>query len=489
MTYSVGVVMLSAILAGEALLGGETPADPSPSQEAIGFDGARHLLSRAGFGGTPEEISALAALPRDRAVASLIDGLRSVPTSDPPPWLDEQLRPPRQRDEMTDEERKELRLEQRRRARLLRSWWIDEMLATPSPLTERLVLFFHNHFTSALEKVKSPTLMYRQNQLFREHANGSFAELLRAIPRDGAMMLYLDSQTNESGKPNENFARELLELFTLGEGRYTERDVREAARAFTGWKVRPQTGEVRFAPRLHDSGEKSFLGRTGTLGPDQIIDALLEEPRLALHVTEKLWREFVSPTPDPSEVARIADLFRASEYGIPVLVRELLACPAFWDPAERGALVKSPVELIVGTLRLLELEPPESERLAFVSRQLGQDLFDPPTVKGWPGGTAWISANTLLLRDQFLERITGVAEMSPAPGEDGRRPNRPRRPREVREATLGAWFGSLPGSGEERLALATKLLLPIAPVRAPNPDAPADEIVLDLVLDPVYQLK
>src|SRR5450432_4935955 len=226
----------------------------------------------------------------------------------------------------------------------LRGWWVEEMLATPSPLTERMTLFWHNHFVSSQQKVKLAELMYRQNVTLRANALGNFGVLLHAIGRDPAMVIYLDSAQNRKGTPNENFAREVMELFTLGEGNYTEQDVKEAARAFTGWSLDRTSGQFVFRRFIHDDGVKTVLGRTGNLDGDQVLDILLAQPATAEFVTSKLWREFVSPDPDPREVRRIAQLFRSSNYDIKVALRALLTCDAFWAPENRGTLVKSPVE-------------------------------------------------------------------------------------------------------------------------------------------------
>ena len=198
------------------------------------------------------------------------------------------------------------------------------MLTTPSPLTEKMVLFWHNHFVSSLQKVRSPVLMYRQNALLRKHALGYFGDLLHEVAKDPAMVIYLDSASNRKGQPNENFAREVMELFTLGEGNYGENDIKEAARAFTGWSLDPDTGEFVVRPLIHDDGVKTVLGRSGNFDGDAVLDILLAQPQTAEFIVAKLWREFVSPTPDPAEVKRIARMFRDNRYNIKVALRALL---------------------------------------------------------------------------------------------------------------------------------------------------------------------
>jgi len=280
------------------------------------------------------------------------------------------------------------------------------MLATQAPLGERMALFWHNHFTTQLRVIGSPQLMLRQHLLFRAQALGNYADLLRSVITDPAMLAYLNGRNNRKGRPNENFARELLELFTLGEGHYTEADIKAAARALSGWTLDPVSGTARFAIPRHDDGEKRFLGHAGHWGLDGIVAILLQTPRTAEWLVEKLWRELISPEPDPVEVKRLAALFRDAGYEVCPLLRALLLSDAFWAPANRGTLIKSPIELIVGTLRRLGLPAPPGPQLVALGRQMGQDLFDPPDVKGWRGQNAWIDANTLLARERFVNRIS-----------------------------------------------------------------------------------
>jgi uncharacterized protein (DUF1800 family) len=290
----------------------------------------------------------------------------------------------------------------------VRAWWVENLLAAATPaeqLRERMTLFWHNHFVSSLEKVRSPKLMLDQNALLRRHALGRFDALLHAVGKDPAMVVYLDSATNRKGSPNENFAREVMELFTLGEGNYSEQDVKEAARAFTGWSIEPETGEFRWRPFAHDTGGKTVLGVSGNLDGDAVLDILLARPQTAELLVRKLWREFVSMNPDEKEVRRIATRLRQSGYDMRVALREIFAGPAFWAAENRLALVKSPVDWVFGTLNTLDVEPPEPAALAFALRQLGQDLFAPPNVKGWPGGETWINSSTLLARKQMAERL------------------------------------------------------------------------------------
>jgi uncharacterized protein (DUF1800 family) len=196
-----------------------------------------------------------------------------------------------------------------------------------------------------------------------------------------------------------------MELFTLGEGNYSEQDVKEAARAFTGWSIEPETGEFRWRPFAHDNGDKTVLGVSGNLDGDAVLDILLAQPQTAELLVRKLWREFISSTPDEKEVRRIAARLREAGYDMRVGLREIFSSRAFWATGNRLALVKSPVDWVLGTLNTLDVEAPEPAALAFALRQIGQDLFAPPNVKGWPGGEAWINSSTLLARKQMAERL------------------------------------------------------------------------------------
>src|SRR5262245_36755134 len=247
----------------------------------IGFDQARHLLNRTGFAASIDEIQAFAALDREQAADRLLAAGRERAATPPPPWVQEAFLSPRRFRGMTPEERKLAQRDLFQKVVELQSWWLAEMLLTDSPLTERMTLFWHNHFVSSQQKVRSPQLMYRQNALLRAHALGNFGEMLHAVARDPAMVIYLDSASNRKGQPNENFAREVMELFTLGEGNYGEGDIKEVARAFTGWSIDLETGEFLFRPAAHDDDGKTVLGRSGNFDGDAVLEILLGQPQTA----------------------------------------------------------------------------------------------------------------------------------------------------------------------------------------------------------------
>ncbi|HEY8047630.1 MAG TPA: DUF1800 domain-containing protein [Ramlibacter sp.] len=381
-------------------------------------DEARHLLIRTGFAPAPAEVAAITGRSAEQAVDDMIAAAKGAQPLHPVP--PEAIAPPpslQQARAMTREERQEAARDQIRKGMDIKDWWLREMIETPTPLAERMTLFWHGHFATSQWKVKRADAMWRQHLLLRANALGSFRAMLHGIARDPAMLVYLDGDRNRKEAPNENFAREVMELFTLGEatqgGGYTEDDVREAARAFTGWTLERDELGARFRPVLHDFGRKTLLGRSGDFDADQALDIMLQQPEAARFIVGKLWREFVSPTPDPREVDRIAQRFRESDYDIAVAMHELLLSPAFWDPANFDSLVKSPVELVVGSVREMGLRPQELRPMVQKCKQLGQDLLMPPNVKGWAGYTDWINATTLLERRHFAGQLAAYVPADP----------------------------------------------------------------------------
>jgi len=512
-----------------ALLGAPlcSPAVAS-NADALGYDEARHLLNRTGFGATQGEIERYASMTRTQAVETLLNNARVAASTAPPTWTIDQsaLRYPRKGTDASVEERKLFVQQQVRDGIELRGWWVNEMLVTPSPLTERMTLFWHNHFVSSQQKVKFATLMYRQNALLRANALGNFGTTLHAIARDPAMLIYLDTVRNRQGAPNENFAREVMELFTLGEGQYSERDIKEAARAFTGWSLDRDSGQFIFRPFLHDYGVKTVLGKSGNLDGDDVLDILLAQPQTAQFVTRKLWREFVSPDPDEAQVTRIAKRFRDAHYDIKVVMQSLLTSDAFYASANRGVLVKSPAELVVGTLHQFDLHPGNAAPFAIAMAGMGQNLFAPPNVKGWPGQDAWINASTLLARKQFLARVfrsddmsatSAVAEGDAAsmmavartptlaattaattqPGADADRERQARIARAVERGINSvqfdaiAWTAQLDGAHPKlrRSDAAVRMLLAVAPQTLPDASDDPLALVRGITLDAAYQLK
>ena len=259
--------------------------------------------------------------------------------------------------EAVGEEKKELISERRAQIISMGEWWLDTLQHTEFPLLERMTLFWHGHFTTSAGKVSWPELIYNQNNLFRKYALGSFSELLHSICLDPAMLIYLDASRNSADQPNENFARELLELFTLGEGYYSEADIIAAARAFTGWGYNVKKNQVQFNKKKHDFGVKVFLGKQGNFDAKDIINILLDTPRVSEFITEKLWRVFVSNTNVKTEqIKRFAKRFKESNYSIKFLLLDIFDSEDFWSISNRGVLIKHPVEFTVGLIKELQLD-------------------------------------------------------------------------------------------------------------------------------------
>jgi len=291
----------------------------------------------------------------------------------------------------------------------LRAWWLYVLLNSPHPLLEKLTLFWHNHFATSDAKVQDVGAMYRQNQLFRRHALGRFGPMLQDVSKDPAMLVWLDTVANKKGKPNENYARELMELFSLGVGHYTEHDIRQAARAFTGWEVRKE--QYFFHADEHDAGPKTVFGRTGDFNGEDVVRFCLDNPACARFLVRKLVRYFVSETLNPEDalLEPLAVRFRESGYDVKALVNVILRSNLFFSPESYRARVKPPVEFAVGLIHALEGRA-DTIQLAEVLDPLGERLFAPPSVKGWDGGPNWLNSTTLLLRHNLALALTSTED-------------------------------------------------------------------------------
>ncbi|MGN6086455.1 DUF1800 domain-containing protein [Trinickia sp.] len=500
------------------------------AQPLLDEDDARYFLTRTGFAPDAQALAPYVGLSREQAVDMLLATARATPFTPMPAWVDEPIPTRAQERALDADARRAEAAERGRRYEALRGWWIHEMVVTPSPLTERMTLFWHGHFTSAQDKVPYPQLMARQNALLRRYALGSFAQMLHAVAKDPAMLMYLDGAGNRKGHPNENFAREVMELFTLGEGHYTQRDVSEAARAYTGWSLDPDTRAYVWRAEWHDAGTKTVLGQVGAFDGDAVLDLLLAQPQTATFIVTQLWREFVSERPAPALIEPIAARFRASGYDIAVALRGLFSTDAFWDARNRGVLVKSPVQFVVGTLRSFDVDDDDTTPLAGTVRNLGQNLFAPPNVKGWPGGSTWINSTTLLAREQFVEQLFRATEASRASARTMQMPSMagmaagsapemaahdgspkmagmpgtsmaasmqssPSAPAHARgmRFDLDGWLARYGTAPAQRPGLSVELqlqhaVLPISPVDPIDTGASSSAYLRALLMDPVYQL-
>lgn len=284
----------------------------------------------------------------------------------------------------------------------LKAWWLYRMLNSANPLVEKMSLLWHNHFATSNSKVQSVPHMAAQNDLIRQHAVGNFRPLLHGMARDVAMLIWLDGNANRKRQPNENFAREVMELFSLDVGNYTERDIKEAARAFSGWQVRD--GKFWFNPLQHDAGSKTVFGKSANLDGDDVVDLCLAQPACPRFLARKILRTFVVPTPDAGLVEALAQRIRAHDFAMTPVLRELFGSELFFSPEARGALIKGPLDLVLGAYRSLGSHPRLSSAVPLLAA-LGQDVFEPPTVKGWDGGRLWISSASMLQRANFAAQL------------------------------------------------------------------------------------
>jgi uncharacterized protein (DUF1800 family) len=348
---------------------------------------AAHLLRRAGFGGTASEIEALAAQGTESAIDSLLH--------------------PSQSDEaFVDFPEATALYDPKVRNAVAENWWLDRMLRTRRPLVEKLALFWHGHFATSIRKVPA-SLMVGQIDLFRSQGAGSFRSLLLSVAKDPAMLVWLDNRYNVAAHPNENFARELMELFALGLGNYSEDDVKNAARAFTGWGL-DKNLHYAYHAALHDDGIKTFLGRTGPHTGEATIDIIVEQPVHERFICRKLLEFFVYSDPEPELVEALAQSYALAGGDIGQTVGTIFRSNIFFSPRAYRALPKSPIEFVIGLLRFMDVAAVPSDTISWLQR-MGQEPMAPPNVKGWDGGPTWINTATLLARFNYVNRIVKAA--------------------------------------------------------------------------------
>lgn len=349
---------------------------------------AAHLLSRAAFFPGKAEVSASLELGKEETVRRLIAGESLTGKAEDLTPFGELKADGKNLvgDQIVDQQ----------------TYWLYRMVNTEAPLIEKMTLFWHGHFATSYQKVREIPLILRQNELFRKHATGNFRTLVEAVGKDPAMMLYLDTNNNKKGKPNENYAREVMELFTLGVGNYTEDDIKEAARAMTGWVYDKKTDIVSFNSKQHDAGKKTILGETGNFDETDVVDVLFKQETLPRFVAMKLLTYFATERPSAEWIWEIADVFAQTNH-IGETLNYLFLSDAFYNPEHRGAMIKTPAEYVAGILKAFNL--PMAKGFAQSMRKMGQELFLPPDVAGWRGGTTWLMTTNLLARYQFAESI------------------------------------------------------------------------------------
>jgi uncharacterized protein (DUF1800 family) len=403
---------------------------------------AHHLLSRAGFGGTPGQVRALANLALDDAVSYIVD-YAEIPYEPVEadrfdadimhPPTEEERRAGRAARQSGDEvvlerlrrERQRRQRADRRQIREIQQWWLTRLIETPRPLEEKMTLFWHGHFATGYRTIEDSYHMYLQNQLFRANAAGSFRTLAHGIIHDPAMLRYLNNNQNRRARPNENLARELMELFTLGEGNaYGEQDIKEGARALTGYTYRDD--EFVFRERMHDPRAKRILGQRGAFDGDDFVDIILAQRFTSEFICLKLYKFFVNDLPNGPDkatqgfITKLARKFRESDYDVTLVLRTLFRSAHFYDASNVAAQIKSPTQLIVQTIRSWRTPVRSLRTLNEASDLMGQSLLFPPSVKGWDGGRSWINTSTLFVRQNVVVYLlTGRRPESRAWESDG----------------------------------------------------------------------
>jgi len=366
---------------------------------ALSLDESKHLLLRAGFGAKPTIIKQLSGLNKKQAIDYLLKAQGSHAPL--PICMSEALPTRKERKAYTADQRAVKSKKRRVCANELKAWYLQDLITDEAVLSNQMTLFWHNHFTSSVRKVKAPQLIYQQHQRINEMALGDFSKLLMAMVKDPAMLIYLDNVNNSKQKPNENLGRELLELFTLGEGNYTEADVLSAAKALTGLGIDPNNYTSVLRNNRHDNSEKQIFNDQQIRSADDLVHAILAQPQTSKYITKAIWLHFISEE-DTTQINRIAKTF-AKDWNIAILVAAVLSSEQFWQ--DSGKMFKSPVELTVGSAQLFKGLKVSPKRLLKMQRDMGQNLFDPPNVKGWPKGKNWIDANKLLVRSQLTSQL------------------------------------------------------------------------------------
>jgi len=354
---------------------------PLTEREKIG-----HLLRRAGFGATEIELDAYEKKGLDKTITELLNYSAAEPK------LEDAI--------------SKLNLKMTSLADI-QTWWLTRMVLTERPLLEKMVLFWHGHFATSIRKVNNVSYMFQQNQFFRANALGDFRDILVGVSKDPSMLVWLDSNSNRKGAPNENYGRELLELFSMGIGNYTETDVKEAARAFTGWHLDRQAGTFVFNSRLHDYDSKTFLGKTGNFDGADIIDIDVQQPATARFISKKLFSFFAYQNPELEVIDRLADVYFTNNRSIEAIVEAIFRSEEFYSPKAVFTMVRSPVNLVVSAKRLVGGQINAGAMLAAM-RRAGQELFAPPDVSGWKTGMEWISTSRLLERFNYGATIAGT---------------------------------------------------------------------------------
>jgi len=384
---------------------------------------AAHLMNRAGFGGSPTDIENLRQLGMYKAVSWFVD-YQKIPDETPAPdWAQPDPAMIARREAIrnaADPETRRMLQQQENRVQFtqladLRYWWLRRMALGPRPFQEKMTLFWHGHFATSFDKVQMPYFLWLQNETLRQNGLGNFNQLLIAASEDPAMLLYLDGARSNRNEPNENFAREVMELFTLGEGHYTEQDIQQAAKAYTGWGLSKDRLRYEYHPNNHDPGPKTIFGQTGNFTGEDVLNMICAKPECAQFISKKLWRYFAQDEPPQPIVDALAAEFRKSGMDLKHLMTVIFRSREFYSPDLIRSQIKSPVQWLIASSHQLQAPLPTEPMSLVMLRQLGQELFNPPNVKGWDGGIAWITTNNLLDRYNFAAALV-EGDRVPLPG-------------------------------------------------------------------------
>ena len=379
----------------------------------------QHLMWRAGFGPAVEQLNELDSISPQKLYKSLQQTSSKKPNyievaDNYVQGLMQGFQEIGRQQQMSADQKKEMRKKSREAIKSLNLDWLNEMVNTDAQLREKMSFFWHGHFAC-----RNLNVFFQQGLLdvIRRNALGNFRDLLHEVSKTGAMLNFLNNNQNKKDHPNENFAREVMELFTMGRGNYTEDDVKEAARAFTGWGASPR-GEFVFRRFQHDDGRKTVLGKTGNFDGDDVLDILLAQKQTAKFISKKIYRFFVNDIVDEEKAQWLADRFYKSDYDINRLLDDIFASEWFYDEKNIGTRIKSPIELLAGMQRMLPMKLENEEALLLLERVLGQVLFYPPNVAGWPGGKTWIDSSTLMMRMRIPQLFNDKDEFNVKPKAD-----------------------------------------------------------------------
>jgi uncharacterized protein (DUF1800 family) len=382
----------------------------------------QHLMWRAGFGPASSQVTQLGSV----ATTDLYQAIKKASLKKPS-YIDvtddylkgffmgvDELGKQEKRKELTPEEKRKARQQTREDLKSLNLNWLDQMVHTEGQLREKMAFFWHGHFAS-----RNINIFYQQQLLdiIRNNALGNFKTLLHEVSKSASILNFLNAQQNRKGHPNENFAREVMELFTLGRGNYTENDIKEAARAFTGWGANAK-GEFVFRKFQHDTGNKTIFGKTGNFEGEDVLDLLLEQKQTAQFITNKVYRFFVNENIDKEKTQWLSKRFYESGYDIAKLMDDIFTSSWFYEDKNIGVKIKSPIELLAGIQRILPMKLENPESLLVIQKILGQILFYPPNVSGWPGGRAWIDSSTLMMRLRIPQLLNDTDDLNVQPKSD-----------------------------------------------------------------------